>query len=166
MLSVGMEVCPLSSPRSPGVVCYSLSPGSPSPTLGSVERVPPSPLDLDLSVVTPEAAGPKARGAVSPVVSVRQSARPSQSRLLLDGRVPTIQEKASLHAAPCDLSPRTSSLPLAPYRSATRFSILGCDSLPHLAEVASDNGIVFRGEKGPILDQISAICAKEKPEGR
>ncbi|KAE8805034.1 retrotransposon unclassified [Hordeum vulgare] len=131
-----MEVCPSSSPRSPGVVCYSRSPGSPSPTLGSPERVSPSPLDLDLSAVTPEAVGPKARGAVSPMVFVRQSARPSQSRLLLDGRVHTIQEKASLHAAARDLSP-----------------------------VASDNGIVFRGEKGPILEQICAICAKEKPEG-
>ncbi|KAI4998969.1 hypothetical protein ZWY2020_054833 [Hordeum vulgare] len=28
---VGMEVCPASSPRSPGVVCYSRSPGSPLP---------------------------------------------------------------------------------------------------------------------------------------
>ncbi|KAI4984006.1 hypothetical protein ZWY2020_040859 [Hordeum vulgare] len=30
-VSVGMEVCPASSPRSPGVVCYSRSPGSPLP---------------------------------------------------------------------------------------------------------------------------------------
>ncbi|KAI4964742.1 hypothetical protein ZWY2020_059735 [Hordeum vulgare] len=71
VLSVGMEVCPSSSPRSPGVVCYSRSPGSPSPTLGSPERVLPSPLDLGLLAVTPEAAGPKARGADSPVVSAR-----------------------------------------------------------------------------------------------
>ncbi|KAI4996638.1 hypothetical protein ZWY2020_051558 [Hordeum vulgare] len=34
-VSVGMEVCPASSPRSPGVVCYSCSPGSPPfPNLG------------------------------------------------------------------------------------------------------------------------------------
>ncbi|KAI4996787.1 hypothetical protein ZWY2020_052129 [Hordeum vulgare] len=43
VLSVGMEVCPSSLPRSPGVVCYSLSPGSPSPTLGSLDSVPPPP---------------------------------------------------------------------------------------------------------------------------
>ncbi|KAE8781930.1 hypothetical protein D1007_44668 [Hordeum vulgare] len=35
----------------------------------------------------------------------------------------------------------------------------------HLAEVATNSGIVFRGKKGPILEQISAICAKEKLEG-
>ncbi|KAI4963749.1 hypothetical protein ZWY2020_010567 [Hordeum vulgare] len=35
-VSVGMEVCPASSPRLPGVVCYSRSPGSPpSLALGS-----------------------------------------------------------------------------------------------------------------------------------
>ncbi|KAE8766395.1 hypothetical protein D1007_62387 [Hordeum vulgare] len=72
----------------------------------------------------PEAAGSKARGEASPVVSMRQSARLSQSRLLLDGRVPTIQEKATLRAAARDLS----------------------------AEVATDSGIVFQGEKCPILE--------------
>ncbi|KAI5012518.1 hypothetical protein ZWY2020_024784 [Hordeum vulgare] len=147
-----MEVCPSSSPHSPGVVCYSRSLGSPSPTLGSPERVLPSPLDLGLLAVTPEAAGPKVRGADSPVVSTRLSPRLSQSLLLLDGRVPMIQEKASLRAAARDLSRGTSSLPLAPSRSASQFSILGCESLSHLAEVASDSGIVFRGEKGPILE--------------
>ncbi|KAI5006907.1 hypothetical protein ZWY2020_042119 [Hordeum vulgare] len=55
ILSVGMEVCPSSSPRSPGVVCNSCSPGSPSPALGSPDRVPPPPLDLVISAVTPEA---------------------------------------------------------------------------------------------------------------
>ncbi|KAE8809723.1 putative NOT transcription complex subunit VIP2 [Hordeum vulgare] len=33
------------------------------------------------------------------------------------------------------------------------------------SEVATDSGIVFRGEKGPILEKISAICTKEKLEG-
>ncbi|KAE8786138.1 hypothetical protein D1007_40041 [Hordeum vulgare] len=37
--------------------------------------------------------------------------------------------------------------------------------VPHLAVVASDSGIVFRGEKGPPLDHISALCAKERFEG-
>ncbi|KAI5006909.1 hypothetical protein ZWY2020_042121 [Hordeum vulgare] len=100
-----MEVCPSSSPRSPGVVCNSCSPGSPSPALGSPDRVPPPPLDLVISAVTPEAAVSKARGVDSPMVSMRQSARLSQSRLLLDGRVPTIQEKATLRAAARDLCP-------------------------------------------------------------
>ncbi|KAE8791846.1 Heparanase-like protein 2 [Hordeum vulgare] len=96
VLSVGMEVCPSSSPRSLGV----------------------------------------ARGEDSPVVSARHSARLSQLRLLLDGRVPTIQEKATLRAAARDLPP-----------------------------VPTDSGIVFWGEKGPILEQIYAICANEKLEG-
>ncbi|KAE8791258.1 hypothetical protein D1007_34341 [Hordeum vulgare] len=100
-------------------------------------------------------------------MTLRWSARLSQSCLLLDGRVPTIQEKASLRVAVRDLSPGNSSLPPppAPSRSASRFSILGGESLSHLAEVATDSGIVFRGEKRPILEQISAICAKEKLEG-
>ncbi|KAE8768857.1 hypothetical protein D1007_59621 [Hordeum vulgare] len=104
---------------------------------GVPDREPPPPLDLVLTVVTPAAAGHKARGGTSPLVSARQSARLSQSRLLLDGRVPTIQEKATLRAAARDPS----------------------------LEVATDSGILFRGEKGPILEQISAICAKEKLEG-
>ncbi|KAE8787033.1 dna replication licensing factor mcm2 [Hordeum vulgare] len=37
--------------------------------------------------------------------------------------------------------------------------------VPHLAVVALDSGIVFRGEKGPPLEQISALCAKERFEG-
>ncbi|KAI5018159.1 hypothetical protein ZWY2020_043047 [Hordeum vulgare] len=45
-VSVGMEVCPASSRRSPGVVCYSRSPGSPpSPTLGSPDPRPPAAVD-------------------------------------------------------------------------------------------------------------------------
>ncbi|KAI5015023.1 hypothetical protein ZWY2020_056413 [Hordeum vulgare] len=137
VLSVGMEVCPTSSPRSPGVVCYSSSPGSPSsPALGSLEREPPPPLDLGLPAVTHTAASPKARDGASPLVSACQSARLSQSRLLLDGRVPTIQEKATLRAVARDLSP-----------------------------VATDSGIVFHHEKGHILKKISTICAKEKLEG-
>ncbi|KAI4992875.1 hypothetical protein ZWY2020_007188 [Hordeum vulgare] len=137
VLSVGMEVCPSSLSCSPGVVCYSRSPGSPSPALGSPDLVPPPTLDLVVSAMTPEAAGSEASGEASPVVSAWQSARLIQSCLLLDGRVPIIEEKATLRAAARDLSP----------------------------EVATDSGIVFRGEKGPILEQIFAICAKEKLRG-
>ncbi|KAI5015020.1 hypothetical protein ZWY2020_056410 [Hordeum vulgare] len=86
--------------------------------------------------MTHTAASPKARDGASPLVSACQSARLSQSRLLLDGRVPTIQEKATLRMAARDLSP-----------------------------VATDSGIVFHREKGPILKQISTICTKEKLEG-
>ncbi|KAI4962969.1 hypothetical protein ZWY2020_020581 [Hordeum vulgare] len=41
ILCVGMDVYASSSPRSPGVVCYSRSPGSHSPALGSPDRAPP-----------------------------------------------------------------------------------------------------------------------------
>ncbi|KAI4992518.1 hypothetical protein ZWY2020_057404 [Hordeum vulgare] len=119
-----------------GGVLFALA-GSPYPALGSPERVPPPPLDLVMSALTPEAALSTARGEDSPVVSARENVRLNQSRLLLDGRVPTIQEKATLRVAARDLSP----------------------------EMATDSGIVFRGEKGAILEQISAICTKEKLEG-
>ncbi|KAE8783923.1 hypothetical protein D1007_42564 [Hordeum vulgare] len=130
VLSVGMEVCPLSSPRS------SESPSSPA--LGSPDRVPPPPLDLVSSAVTPETVGLKDRGEASPVVSVRQSARLNQSRLLLDGRVPTIQEKATLRAAARDLS----------------------------LEVATDSGIVFWGEKGPSWSRFPLFAPRRSLRGR
>ncbi|KAE8782108.1 hypothetical protein D1007_44487 [Hordeum vulgare] len=98
-------------------------------------------------------------------MSARQSARLSQSRILLDGRVPTIQEKATLHAATCDMSPGTPSFPPVSSHADSRFSILSCELVPHLAVMATDSGIVFSGEKGPMLEQISAICTKEKLEG-
>ena len=43
--------------------------------------------------------------------------------------------------------------------------MLGSALLSHLAEVATDSGIVFCGEKGLMLEQISAICAKERLDG-
>ncbi|KAI4970509.1 hypothetical protein ZWY2020_001423 [Hordeum vulgare] len=70
--SVGMEVCPSSSPRSPGMVCYSRSPGSPSPlALGSPDQDPLPTLDPDSVAVTPTAAGSKARGGASLLVGAR-----------------------------------------------------------------------------------------------
>ena len=163
VVSVGMEVRPSSSPRSPGVVCYSLAGVPPSLALGAPDLEPPPPLDL--AAVTPTAAGSKLRDGASPLVAARQSARLSQSRVLLDGRVPTIQEKAAMRAAARDLSSGTPSIPSIPSSSGSRFSVLGFAPLSHLAEVATDSGIVFRGEKGPILEQISAICAKERLDG-
>ncbi|KAI5000199.1 hypothetical protein ZWY2020_004788 [Hordeum vulgare] len=136
-VSVGMEVCPASSPRSPGVVCYSRSPGSPpSPTLGSPDPGPPTAVDPGWVCETPPVPLSRPREGASPVVAARQSARISQSRVLQDGCIPTIPEPEARRAAARDLFP-----------------------------VAADCGIVFRGEKGPPLDQISALCAKERPEG-
>ncbi|KAI4970150.1 hypothetical protein ZWY2020_001064 [Hordeum vulgare] len=133
-VSVGMEVCPASSLRSPVVVCYSRSPGSPpSPTLGSPDPRPPVAVDPGWVSESPPVPRSRPREGASPVVAKRQSARISQSRILQDGRVPTIPELAARRAATHDLFP--------------------------------DSGIVFRGEKGPPLEQISASCAKERLEG-
>ena len=37
--------------------------------------------------------------------------------------------------------------------------------MDHLSQVAADRGVVFRGERGPRMDQIAAIKAKEIYEG-
>ncbi|KAI4979099.1 hypothetical protein ZWY2020_015852 [Hordeum vulgare] len=104
------------------------------------------------------------REGTSPIVAARQSARLSQSRTLQDGRVPTIPELAARRAAARDLFPGTPPL-LRPSGSGSRFSVLSSDLVPLLAVVAADSGIVFWGEKGPPLEQISALCAKERLEG-
>ncbi|KAI4999279.1 hypothetical protein ZWY2020_003868 [Hordeum vulgare] len=156
-VSVGMEVCPASSPCSPGVVCYSRSPGSPLPQPWGprIRSLRWPPLGCKLSPSVPFAM---TEGA-SPAVAACQSTRISQSRTLQDGRVPTIPELAAR-----DLFPGTPSL-LPPSSSGSRFSVLSSELMPLLAVVAADSGIVFRGEKGPPLEHISAICAKERLEG-
>lgn len=154
-LSVGLDVHPSSSHRSPGVVCYSRSPRTPSsPALGSPALVPatPPPSGLDPASTVSPTAGSKARAGASPMVAARQSARLSQSWTLLDGRVPTIPEKAAMRAAARDLSPGNSPVPNGPSCSGSRFAVLGSVPLGHLADVASDCDIVFRGEKGPRLE--------------
>ncbi|KAI5005544.1 hypothetical protein ZWY2020_032787 [Hordeum vulgare] len=71
----------------------------------------------------------------------------------------------ALRAAARDLSSGTSTIPSDPSSSGSRFSLFGCDPLSHLAHVATDSGIVFLGKKGAILEQISAICSKERLDG-
>ncbi|KAI5015200.1 hypothetical protein ZWY2020_056590 [Hordeum vulgare] len=163
-VSVGIEVYPASSPRSPGVVCYSRSPGSPPPpALGSPDQVPPPIVDPGWLEVSPLAPRGRSRESPSPMVAARQSARISQSRVLQDGRIPTIPELAARRAATRDLFPGTSPPPAS--LSGSLFSVLTKEMVPHLVVVALDSGIVFRGEKGPPLEQISALCAKERFEG-
>ncbi|KAI4974949.1 hypothetical protein ZWY2020_048556 [Hordeum vulgare] len=154
-VSVGMEVCPASSPRSPGVVCYSRSPGSPpSPTLGSPDPGPLPAFDPGWLSETPPAPRSTPREGASPwwqCGRARRSASPGSFRM-------------ARRAAARDLFPgMSSSLPSS--HSGSRFSVLASDMVPHLAEVAADSGIAFRGEKGPPLEQISALCAKERLEG-
>ncbi|KAE8775675.1 hypothetical protein D1007_51792 [Hordeum vulgare] len=165
-VSVGMEVCPASSPRSPGVVCYLRSPGSPpSPTLGSPDPGPPTAVDPGWVSETPLARYSRPREGASLVVEPRQSTRISQSRILQDGRIPTIPELAARRAAARDLFPGTSS-PLPSSLSGSRFSMLTSDMVLHLAEVAADSGIVFRGEKGPLLNKSPPCVRKRVLRGR
>ncbi|KAI5005897.1 hypothetical protein ZWY2020_033140 [Hordeum vulgare] len=164
-VSVGMEVCPASSPRSPGLDYYSRSPWSlSSPALGSPDPGSPPAVDPGWMAETPPAPRSRPRKGSSPMVAARQSARISQSRVLQDGRIPTIPELAARRAATRDLFPRTSSS-LPSSHSGSRFSVLASKMVPHLTEVAADSGIVFQGEKGPPLEQISALCVKERLEG-
>lgn len=154
-LSVGMDVRPPSSPRSPGVVCYSRSPGTPSsPALGSLALVSstPPPPRLDPASVTPSAARATPHSGASLSIASRLSARLSQSRALLDGRVPSVPEKAAMRAAARDLSPGTPPVPSIPSGSGSRFAVLDSVPFAHLANVASDCDIIFRGEKGPRLE--------------
>ncbi|KAI5007327.1 hypothetical protein ZWY2020_050772 [Hordeum vulgare] len=69
-VSVGLEVCPASSPRSPGVVCYSRSPGSPpSPTSGSPDPRPPATDDPGWVSESPPVPCSRPGEGASPVVA-------------------------------------------------------------------------------------------------
>ena len=76
---------------------------------------------------------------------------------------PTVDEQAILLTASRRQIPGTPSPPPRP--SGSRFSVLEAVHLDHLAVVADDCGVIFRGECGPRLEQIAAIRAKEIYEG-
>ncbi|KAI4984214.1 hypothetical protein ZWY2020_047912 [Hordeum vulgare] len=115
---------------------------------------------LEVSPLTPRA---RPRESPLPMVAARQSVRISQSRVLQDGRIPTIPELAAHCAVARDLFPGSSPPPAS--LSGSQLFVLTSEMVPHLAEVALDSGIVFRGEKGPPLEQISASCIKERFKG-
>ena len=94
----------------------------------------------------------------------RHSARIAGTRAGMEGAVPTVPEMAEQLAAIRNLDPGTSSTPSLP-PSGSRFSILDAVPLGHLDQVAQDSGVVFRGERGPRLEQIAAIKAKGIYEG-
>ncbi|KAI5012759.1 hypothetical protein ZWY2020_025025 [Hordeum vulgare] len=133
-----------------------------SPVLGSPDPPPHRSSTPAVSRSPPHAPLQATEGS-SHVVAARQSARISPSRILQDGRILTIPELAARRAAARELFPGTSPLPAS--HSGSHFSVLTSDMVPHLADVASDSGIVSRGEKGPPLEQISSLCAKERFEG-
>lgn len=89
-LSVGMDSHAPSSPRSPGVVCYSRSPGSPpAPAQGPLAMMIPvtlTPPGLGLSTARSDTpvgdpmGGPSLHSSPSPPIAYRQSARLGRSR--------------------------------------------------------------------------------------
>ncbi|KAI5022072.1 hypothetical protein ZWY2020_058802 [Hordeum vulgare] len=80
--------------------------GVPSfPNLGSPDPGPPAAVDPGWVSESPPAPRSRPREGTSPVVVARQSVRISQSRILQDGRIPTIPELASRRAATRDLFP-------------------------------------------------------------
>jgi hypothetical protein len=78
---------------------------------------------------------------------------------------PTVAEQASQRAAARNLDPGTPSPDLPSPPSGSRFSILDTVPVDDLDIVASDCSIIFCGERGPRLEQIAAIKAKEVYEG-
>ncbi|KAI4979692.1 hypothetical protein ZWY2020_016445 [Hordeum vulgare] len=160
-VSVGMEVCPASSPRSLGVVCYSRSPGSPpSPTLGSADPGPPTAVDPGWVSEAPLARCSRPREGAS-LVGRWQRRISDQPRIL----VMAASRAGDLARSQRDLFTGTSS-PLPSSLSGSRFSMLTSDMVPHLAEVAADSGIVFRGEKGPLLNKSPPCVRKRGLRGR
>ena len=97
------------------------------------------------------------------MTSSRRSARLEASRPG-DSPAPSVAERAELRAAVRNLESGVDPVP--PSSSRCSFSALEATPLGHLAKVANDSAIVFRGEVGPPLDQIEAIRAREILDGR
>jgi hypothetical protein len=164
---VGMEVGPPSSSRSPGAVCYTRSPGS-------TPSSPQGPTTLAPAVLAPVSVVPDTPGTGTMTRGphhARQAAQPPRySTRLARSRAggvlePTVSEQASRRAAARNLDPGTPSSDLPSPPSGSRFSILDYVPVDDLDIVASDCSIIFHGERGPRLEQISTIKAKEMYEG-
>ena len=164
--SVGMEVLAPDTPRSPGVVWYSRSPGTPAaPALEPVTVFPDTPVA--------GARGRPRRHRSSPPApdTRRQSARLAMARTGGEAVEPTVTMMASRRREARDCGIGTSrptpthTLPPTSPPSGSQFSVLDSVPLDHLAQVAGDCDIIFRGERGPRLEQIAAIKAKEVYEG-
>ena len=173
--SVGREVAPPSSSRSAGALCYTLSPGStPTSPTGSPPQVPTTPAtgaseSLTVFPDTPvgdSQARPQRRTRQPPSSEpARHSARLALARGGLGMPVPTVEEQAIQLTAARRSVPGMHSPKPSISNSGSRFSVLEEVPLDHLSQVASDCGVVFRGERGPRMDQIAAIKAKEIYEG-
>ena len=117
--SVGLEVVPPSSPRSPGVVCYSRSPGStPTSPLGP-DTPTPSVLEPASAVLDTPEAGTKTRAPCQVPTPSRHSARLAHSRGGGEELAPTIPEQVACRAAARNLDPGTSSTPVPSVQSSS-----------------------------------------------
>ena len=79
--------------------------------------------------------------------------------------VPTVEEQAIQLTAARRSGPGTRLSKSSISVSGSRFSVLEEVPLDHLSQVADACGVVFWGERGPRMDQIAAIKAKEIYEG-
>ena len=133
----------------------------PSPPESPVAPPPPPSSRLPRSRGRP-------RSASTPVSSARKSARLGAASGL-SGASPNTVEKASRCAAirNLDSGPSVSQAPCSDSEDFcdASFSALAGVPLGHLAKVAADSAIVFRGEKGPALEQLASLQAKEILEG-
>ena len=117
------------------------------------------------TVTTPVSAHPpqtvayarRPRSTSTPVTTSRRSACLDAARQA-DSSASSIAEHAELRAVARNLEPGVD--PALPSSSCCSFSALEVVPLRHLAKVATDSPIVFRGEVCLSLDQIAAIRAR------
>ena len=133
----------------------------PSPPESPVAPPPPPSSRLPRSRGRP-------RSASTPVSSARKSARLGAASGL-SGASPNTVEKASRRAAirNLDSGPSVSQAPCSDSEDFydASFSALAGVPLGHLAKVAAESAIDFRGEKGPTLEQLASLEAKQILEG-
>ncbi|XP_044388322.1 uncharacterized protein [Triticum aestivum] len=105
----------------------------------------------------------RGRSSSSPVTASRRSSQLDAARPVGTPALP-IHARAELQAAARNLEPGT---PVVSSSAATcSFSALESVPLGHLAKVAADSAIIFRGEVAPTLVQIAAIQARELLDGK
>ncbi|KAE8796515.1 hypothetical protein D1007_28503 [Hordeum vulgare] len=178
--NMGLAVCPRSSQRV-GSPLRHMEPTShtlaPLPTLNGLIGPSPHPVEAarspprvmaglpDLASHPPRPMG-RPHSASSSATTTQKSARLVSSGL--DGVSPNAIKKAARRAGLRNLDPGPS---LDPYLAnsiedvSSSFSALVDVLLGQLDEIASDSTIVFRGEKGPAIEQLAPIQAKEILDG-